>query len=120
MAIAVQALWASLLVLTGTYGDLFRRVIYTEWIFFAALAAGLLVLRRRPGYAASFRLPAAPLLVGAFAIASLAVVAAEVLRAPLDSAIGLGIVIAGLPVYLLWRPRASRLTPTQASGLRPQ
>ena len=49
-AIVVQAVWASVLAATNTYGALFSRVIYTEWIFFAAMAAGLMLLRRRPDY----------------------------------------------------------------------
>ena len=36
-AIVLQAVWAAVLVLTGTYRELFTRVIYTEWIFFALL-----------------------------------------------------------------------------------
>ena len=40
VAIAMQAIWSSVLVLTGTYGVIVSRVIYTEWIFFAALALG--------------------------------------------------------------------------------
>src|SRR5262245_40937679 len=37
-AIVLQAIWASVLVATGSYRALFTRVIYTEWIFFALLA----------------------------------------------------------------------------------
>ena len=38
---SLQAIWSSVLVLTGTYRALFTRVIYTEWIFFALLALGI-------------------------------------------------------------------------------
>ena len=51
VAIAMQAIWSSVLVLTGTYGAIVSRVIYTEWIFFAALALGTMALRRGRGYA---------------------------------------------------------------------
>lgn len=47
LAIALQALWSSLLVATGTYRALVTRVVFTEWIFFALMAAGLILLRRR-------------------------------------------------------------------------
>ena len=43
-AIGVQALWAAVLVSTGTYRALFTRVVYTEWIFFGLMAAGVFVL----------------------------------------------------------------------------
>jgi len=38
IAIVFQALWSSFLVATGTYRELFTRVVYTEWLFFAPLA----------------------------------------------------------------------------------
>ena len=107
-AIAVQAVWASVLAATNTYGDLFRRVIYTEWIFFAAMAAGLMLLRRRPDYRPQYRVWAYPLLPIVFIVASLVIVVIQVVDKPGDSAIGLGMVLAGLPVYFFWsRPRAS-------------
>ena len=47
--------------MTGTYRALFTRVIYTEWIFFALLALGVVLMRRRPGYAPAWRMPLVPL-----------------------------------------------------------
>ena len=38
LAIAAQGIWSSVLVWSATYGTIVSRVIYTEWIFFAALA----------------------------------------------------------------------------------
>ncbi len=60
-AIVLQAIWSSALALTNTYGALFSRVIYTEWIFFALMAAGLMRLRRRPDYRPSYRIAGYPL-----------------------------------------------------------
>ena len=48
VAIVAQAIWSSVLVMTGSYRALFTRVIYTEWIFFALLALGVVIMRRRP------------------------------------------------------------------------
>jgi APA family basic amino acid/polyamine antiporter len=101
-ALAVQAVFSCVLVATGTYRQLFTRVIYTEWIFFALMAAGLFVLRRRPDYAPEYRsfgYPYVPLL---FIAASLAVVINQIASEPMESVTGLLIVAAGLPVYLLW------------------
>src|SRR5260221_10578004 len=47
-AIVAQALWASVLAATGVYRQGFTRVIYTEWLFFALVAAGPFLLRPRP------------------------------------------------------------------------
>ncbi len=66
VAIALQGVWSAALVLTGTYRALFTRVVYTEWIFFALMAASLFFLRRRPDYQPAYRVPAFRWLVGIF------------------------------------------------------
>jgi APA family basic amino acid/polyamine antiporter len=105
-AIVLQALWSSVLVMTGSYRALFTRVIYTEWIFFALLAIGVVMLRRRPGYAPAWRMPLVPLAPIVFAIASLMIVVNQIRADLTNSAIGLAIVVSGIPAYYLWaRPR---------------
>jgi APA family basic amino acid/polyamine antiporter len=89
--------------MTGTYGTIVSRVIYTEWIFFGALALGTMALRRSAAYKPAFRaagFPVAPIL---FAAMCLAIVLNQVVSEPKNSAWGLGLVAAGLPVYYLWR-----------------
>lgn len=106
-AIVLQAVWSAVLVGTGTYRALFTRVVYTEWIFFAAMAVGLLLLRRRPGYAPAYRVAggaAVPLL---FAAAAAFVALSQIVAEPANSVVGLLIVLAGLPVYALTRSQVS-------------
>ncbi len=110
-AIGAQAIWASVLAATGAYRELFTRVIYTEWLFFALMAAGLFVVRRRPGYRPAFRTPGYPLVPIVFIAASLAIVVNQVWRTPVEALSGLGLVALGIPVYYL--APGSRL---QASG----
>jgi APA family basic amino acid/polyamine antiporter len=106
-AIALQGLWACALVMTDTYRGLFTRVVYTEWIFFGLLAVGVILLRRRPGYAPPFRMPWAPALTLGFAVSCVAVVVNQAISDPVNSLIGLVAVAAGLPVYYFWlAPRA--------------
>jgi basic amino acid/polyamine antiporter, APA family len=105
-AIVLQAIWASALVWSGTYRQLFTRVIFTEWIFFAMMAAGIFLLRRRPGYAPAYRVWGYPWVPAIFVVASVTIVINRLISEPLDSAIGLAIVGAGVPAYLLWSRRA--------------
>jgi APA family basic amino acid/polyamine antiporter len=107
-AIVLQAIWSSVLVATGTFRTLFTRVIYTEWIFFAALAVGLMLLRRRPGVTRAYAMGGYPVLPIIFAVAALLVVASQVAADPINTALGLGLVLLGLPVYYLSRPRPDR------------
>jgi APA family basic amino acid/polyamine antiporter len=48
-AIGVQALWASALVLSGSFGQLVDYVAFADWIFFGLTVAGLFVYHARDG-----------------------------------------------------------------------
>jgi APA family basic amino acid/polyamine antiporter len=110
-AIALQGVWAAVLVLTGTYRELVSRVIYTEWIFFGLLAVGVVALRRRPDYAPRWRMPGVPAIPIAFALFSFAIALNEIRTSPLNASVGLLLVVTGLPVYWFWlrrpQPKAS-------------
>ncbi|MFC1543696.1 APC family permease [Gemmatimonadota bacterium] len=107
-AIALQAVWSSVLVATGTYQALFTRVVYTEWIFFAMMAFGLFRLRRRRDYRPSYRIWGYPIVPAIFVLASAAIVFNQIVGDPGESAFGLALVLVGLPVYYFWVGRHSR------------
>jgi basic amino acid/polyamine antiporter, APA family len=90
-AIVMQAVWSCILVATGTYRALFTRVIYTEWLFFALMAIGLMRLRGRMAF-----VPVT------FVIAAVTVAAIQIAADPFQAATGLFIVVLGLPVYHYW------------------
>ncbi len=102
-AILLQALWSSVLVLTGTYRALFTRVVYTEWIFFGLLAIALFMFRRRTDVRRRFSVWGYPFVPAIFALCSFAIVANQIAAEPVSSGTGLLLVLAGYPVYLLWR-----------------
>jgi APA family basic amino acid/polyamine antiporter len=108
-AIVLQAIWSSLLVATGTFRALFTRVIYTEWLFFGLTAIALMLLRRRglPRQYSIWGYPITPVL---FVAASFAIVANTLAANPRDGAIGLGVVLVGLPVFFILRGRGATLT----------
>jgi basic amino acid/polyamine antiporter, APA family len=99
LAMAAQALWSCLLVLTNTYRELFTRVVYTEWLFFALLAAGLFVLRRRTGWHSRYMGRAFPLVSILFIVVALGVAINQIRVNPHSSLSGLGLLLVGLPVY---------------------
>jgi APA family basic amino acid/polyamine antiporter len=101
-AIALQAVWSCVLVATGSYRTLFTRVVYTEWIFFGMLAAGLFLLRRRTGYAPPYRVWGYPFLPTLFIVSTAAIVVNQIVAQPIESASGLLFVLLGLPVYYIW------------------
>ena len=101
-AIVVQAVWSCVLVGTGTYRDLFTRVIYTEWIFFALMGIGLFRLRQRADYVPVYRVWGYPVVPALFIVASVVVAAIQIAADPPRAATGLLMVVLGLPVYYLW------------------
>lgn len=104
-AIVAQGVWSSVLAATGAYQTLFTRVIYTEWLFFALMAAGLFVLRRRAGYSPPYRTWGYPAVPIVFVVAALAIVVNQVYRQPADAFAGLGLVAIGAPIYYLFHAR---------------
>lgn len=101
-ALVAQTIWSCALVATGTYRALFTRVVYTEWLFFALMTYGLFRLHRDRNYAPPYRAWGFPIVPGIFAAAALIVAAIQIAADPWNSAAGLGIVVLGLPVYLIW------------------
>ena len=107
LAIAAQAVWSCVLAATNSYRALFSRVIYTEWLFFALLAAGIFLLHRRGQYKPRFVAFAYPLLPAISFLTSAAIAVNQIWAAPRDSFIGLGLLLMGLPVYFFWAHRSS-------------
>jgi len=108
IAILIQAVWSCVLVTTGTYRELFSRVVYTEWIFFALMTAGLMRARRRHDYAPAYRTWGYPLVPLLFIGASLGVVYYQVAADPWKRSGGLLLVVLGLPLYYLWVRKSAR------------
>ena len=110
LAIVVQAIWAILLVLTGTYGDLLNSVVFADWIFFGATVAALFVWRSRSrGTAeppnATYRSPLYPLLPGFFVLVAAAVVVSVIIEAPARAAVGALLIATGIPVFYYFARR---------------
>ncbi len=106
VAIVTGTIWAMLLTLTGTFEQLFTYVIFASWLFAALAAASVFVLRiRRPDVPRPFRVPGYPFTPALFVAAAVAIVANTIVARPVQGLEGLGIVLAGTPVYLFWKLR---------------
>lgn len=103
-AILLQSLWASVLILSGSFE---RLVIYsgTVIMLFSALAVGaVLVLRRRePNLPRPYRTPLYPVVPAFFILMSMVIIWNAVSERPLEAGLGIATVLAGTPLYLLWR-----------------
>ena len=110
----VQAIWASLLCLSGTYSQLLDYVIFAAVLFFLLTVVGLFALRiRQPDAERPVRAPFYPWLPAAYAAATLVFCVNLLVQKPQYSWPGLIIVALGIPVYFAWRHLARR--PAEAS-----
>jgi len=107
-AIALQALWASVLVLSGSFSQLVDYVTFADWIFFGLTAAGLFVYRardRQRGIATpkgAFRAPGYPWTPALFVAAAIYVVGSSIAANPRNTVIGTGLLALGVPAYRYW------------------
>jgi len=109
VGILVQGVWASLLTILGTFTQLFTYVIFTSWIFYALVVAGVAMLRfREPKLERQFRAPALLWLVIPFVSAALGMTASTILADPRHAAIGVVLILSGIPVYFLSRAAHKR------------
>ena len=108
-AIIVQALWSSVLILTGSFNFLLNYVSVVIVVFSAFTVGALLVLRiKQPGLKRPYKIWGYPLVPLLFVIANLGIAAATLREKPLDALRGLGIVALGIPAYFFWQNRLKR------------
>jgi basic amino acid/polyamine antiporter, APA family len=107
LAIALQGALAIVITLSGRYEQILNYVISVDVIFFALTAATIFIFRRSPKIddQHAFRVPGHPFTTLFFIAACAGVAFSVVYRYPYNSAIGLGIMLSGIPVYLFWRAR---------------
>ena len=103
-AVIVQALWAMALALSGTFEQLLTYVVFSGWMFYALGAASIFVFRRtRPDQPRPFRVPGYPFTPALFVLAAAVIVINTLITQPDYAVVGLLFVIAGAPVYWIWR-----------------
>jgi APA family basic amino acid/polyamine antiporter len=101
-ALAIQAVWASALTLSGTYGQILDFVIFAALLFYVLTVGGVILLRlRHPDWERPVKVFAYPLLPLLYLAGALAVMAALFIYRPAFTWPGLVIVALGLPLYAL-------------------
>ena len=114
-ALMLQAIWASVLCLTGTYGQLLDFIIFAVLLFYIVTIVGLFVLRRRePNLPRPYKVIGYPWMPILYILMALFIEVQLLRYKPQYTWPGLIIVLAGIPAYYLWR-RFSRGASVQPS-----
>jgi APA family basic amino acid/polyamine antiporter len=113
-AIVAGTVWSALLAASGTFEQLLTYVVFSGWIFYGLGAMSIFVYRRRaPDMPRPFRVPGYPLTPALFVAASAAIVLNTIFTQPGRALVGLAVVLAGAPAYVVWR--RSRATTSAVS-----
>ncbi|WP_109698349.1 APC family permease [Chitinophaga deserti] len=96
----IQCLWASLLCLSGKYGDLLTMVIFGVLLFYVITIIGIFVLRRtRPDVPRSYKAFGYPVLPAIYVLVALSLAVLLLIYEPEYAVPGLGIILLGIPLY---------------------
>ena len=101
-ALVMQALLAVVYILSGSFNFLTDLLIFVLWIFFTLGVFGVFLMRRRGlSQRKNYRVPLYPLTPIIGILGSVYILFSTVLDQPLQSLLGLGVTMLGLPVYFL-------------------
>ncbi len=103
-AIFIQAVWASLLTISGSFEQVFTFVMFVAIIFWVAAAASVFTLRRkRPHLPRPYKTWGYPIVPIVFITASSGILINTLMEKPVQSLAGLGFTALGIPAYYYWR-----------------
>jgi APA family basic amino acid/polyamine antiporter len=107
-ALMVQAVWAGVLALSGSYDVLTDYVIFASWIFYGMTTASVFIFRRRlPQAERPYRAWGYPIVPALFLFVTGWLLINTLLAARNQALAGLFLIALGLPVYWFWSRRIS-------------
>ena len=107
-AILFQAIWACVLTVSGTFEQLFTFVMFITILYWVAATAAVFTLRRkRPDLPRPYRAWGYPVVPAIFIIASMGILLTTLIERPVESGIGLLLLLSGLPAYFIWTRKAA-------------
>ncbi len=107
----LQMAWASLLTLSGTYGNLLDYVVFAALLFYVLTVVGLFILRRtRPDAERPYRVYGYPWLPALYVLAASIIMLDLLFVKPAYTWPGLLIVLSGVPIYFLWKRGSAALS----------
>jgi APA family basic amino acid/polyamine antiporter len=101
-----QGIWASVLVLSGTFDQLTDMIIFAVFIFYGATTLGVFILRRRmPEAHRPYKVWGYPVVPAVFILFCIGLFFNTVITRPREAAIGLILIFSGIPVYFFLKRR---------------
>ena len=103
-AILIQAIWASILTLSGSFEQIFTFAMFVAIIFWIAATASVFTLRKKfPELPRPYKTWGYPVVPIVFIIASLGILLNTLIEKPVEALAGLAFTVLGVPVYYYWK-----------------
>ena len=103
-AIIAGGIWAAILVISGSYENLYTYSILAAWIFYTMSVGAVGVLRRKlPDASRPYRMWGYPYTLWTFVIVSIWFIVNAFVTQPAPSFMALAIVASGIIAYRFWR-----------------
>ena len=100
----LQGIWSSVLVMSGTFDQLTDMLVFAAFIFYAATAFGVIVMRwKEPNLERPYRTWGYPFVPILYVLFCVALIVNTISTRPREAAIGLALVAAGIPLYFYFR-----------------
>ena len=107
LAVLVQAVWSSVLAVSGTFDQLTDSLLFASWIFYGLVTSSVFVLRRRnPDLPRPYRTVGYPVVPAVFVLVSAWLVVNTLIEKRVESVTGLVLILLGLPLYFYFRRKA--------------
>jgi APA family basic amino acid/polyamine antiporter len=104
-----QGIWASVLVLSGTFDQLTDMIIFSVFIFYGATALGVFILRHRiPDEHRPYKVWGYPVVPAVFILFCVGLFFNTIITRPREAAIGLILIFSGIPVYFFLKRKYSK------------
>ena len=103
-SIMVQAVWSSVLALSGTFDQLTDCLLFASWIFYGLVTSSVFVLRRKmPDAPRPYKTLGYPVIPLIFVLVALWLIINTLVNRPVESVAGLVLIVLGLPLYFYYR-----------------
>ncbi len=107
-ALLLECVLAVLYIFSGTFNTLTDLLVFVLWIFFVMGVYGVFILRKKvPSDNIPYKVPLYPIVPIIGIIGGIYILFSTIASAPVNSLIGIGITLAGLPVYYYLKSRRS-------------
>lgn len=106
VAIILQGFFASVIALSGQYEEILNYVVSTDFIFFGLVALCLFRLQSKQKTKNNqeiYKMPAHPFSTIIFMLACWTIVLSTIYKYPLNSSIGIALMLLAIPVYFFWK-----------------